>query len=81
MNPISASAKLKRVPLECRLTPQDVLRALADDPLPFALTGDWAGGGAVLGSTPLTVADAKADPLHCSTWCHKWTGRHIRMTR
>ena len=63
MDPISASAKLERVPLDCRLTPQDVLRALADDPLPFALTGDWAGGAAVLGSSPLTVADAKADPF------------------
>ncbi|MGZ4286215.1 MAG: aminodeoxychorismate synthase component I [Solirubrobacteraceae bacterium] len=63
MHAITASAKLERVPLECRLAPQDVLRALADDPLPFALTGDWAGGGAILGSSPLTVADTEADPF------------------
>src|ERR1051326_8248845 len=63
MHGIPGSAKLERVPLECELAPQDVLRALADDPLPFALTGDWAGGGAVLGSSPLVVADAKADPF------------------
>ena len=60
---ITASAKLERVPLECRLAPQDVLRAVADDPLPFALTGDWAGGGAIVGSSPLTVADTEADPF------------------
>jgi para-aminobenzoate synthetase/4-amino-4-deoxychorismate lyase len=63
MYAITASATLERVPLECRLAPQDVLRALADEPLPFALTGDWAGGGAVVGSAPLKVANAKADPF------------------
>jgi para-aminobenzoate synthetase/4-amino-4-deoxychorismate lyase len=63
MNAIPASAKLERVPLECGLAPQDVLRALADDPLPFALTGDWAGGGAIIGSRPRTVAGADVDPF------------------
>jgi para-aminobenzoate synthetase/4-amino-4-deoxychorismate lyase len=63
MGAIAASAKLQRVPLASRLTPQDALRALADDPLPFALTGDWAGGGAIVGSSPLAVADTAADPL------------------
>jgi para-aminobenzoate synthetase/4-amino-4-deoxychorismate lyase len=63
MYAIAASAKLQRVPLDCRLAPQDVLRALADEPLPFALTGDWAGGGAILGSSPLSVADANNDPF------------------
>jgi para-aminobenzoate synthetase/4-amino-4-deoxychorismate lyase len=58
-----ASAKLGRVPLDCRLTPQDALRAIADEPWPFALTGDWAGGGAVVGSSPLVVADPDADPF------------------
>jgi para-aminobenzoate synthetase / 4-amino-4-deoxychorismate lyase len=58
-----ASAKLERVPLNCRLTPQDALRAVNDQPWPFALTGDWAGGGAVVGSTPLVVADPGADPF------------------
>jgi para-aminobenzoate synthetase/4-amino-4-deoxychorismate lyase len=58
-----ASAKLERVPLDCRLTPQDALRAIADEPWPFALTGDWAGGGAVVGSSPLLLADPDADPF------------------
>jgi para-aminobenzoate synthetase/4-amino-4-deoxychorismate lyase len=58
-----ASAKLKRVPLDCRLTPRDALRAINDQPWPFALTGEWAGGGAVVGSSPLVVADPDADPF------------------
>jgi para-aminobenzoate synthetase/4-amino-4-deoxychorismate lyase len=58
-----ASAKLERVRLDCRLTPQDALRAIADEPWPFALTGDWAGGGAVVGSSPLLLADPDADPF------------------
>jgi para-aminobenzoate synthetase/4-amino-4-deoxychorismate lyase len=63
MSTIPASAKLERLPLDCDLTPQDVLRALADEPWPFALTGDWAGGGAVVGSSPLVVAEPDADPF------------------
>ena len=57
------SAKLERVRLDCRLTPQDALRAIADEPWPFALTGDWVGGGAVVGASPLVVADPDADPF------------------
>jgi para-aminobenzoate synthetase/4-amino-4-deoxychorismate lyase len=57
------SAKLDRVALDCRLAPQDVLRAIDDQPWPFALTGDWAGGGAVVGCSPLVVADPDADPF------------------
>jgi para-aminobenzoate synthetase/4-amino-4-deoxychorismate lyase len=63
MRAIAAAANLQRVPLTCRLTPQDVLLALADDPFPFALTGDWAGGGAIVGSSPVAVADQAADPF------------------
>jgi para-aminobenzoate synthetase / 4-amino-4-deoxychorismate lyase len=58
-----ASAKLELVPLSCSLTPQDALRAINDQPWPFALTGDWAGGGAIIGSSPLVVADPGADPF------------------
>jgi para-aminobenzoate synthetase / 4-amino-4-deoxychorismate lyase len=57
------SAQLERVRLDCRLSPQDALRAIADEPWPFALSGDWAGGGAVVGSSPLFVADPDADPF------------------
>ena len=58
-----APAKLERVQLDCTLTPQDALRAVGDQPWPFALTGDWAGGGAIVGSDPLIVADPGADPF------------------
>ncbi len=58
-----APARLERVPLEDGLTPQDALRAIGDQPWPFALTGEWAGGGAILGSSPVIVADADSDPF------------------
>ena len=60
---IPASAKLERVKLDSSVAPQDALRLLADEPWPFALTGDWAGGGAVVGSNPLVVAEPGADPF------------------
>ncbi len=63
MSTTFASAKLERVPLRCRLTPQDALRAMHDQPWPFALTGDWAGGGSIVGSSPLVVASPDADPF------------------
>jgi para-aminobenzoate synthetase/4-amino-4-deoxychorismate lyase len=56
-------ATLWRVRLPCRLAPARVLELLADEPLPFALTGRWAGGGAIVGSDPLLVADRDADPF------------------
>ncbi|CAA9478054.1 MAG: Para-aminobenzoate synthase, aminase component [uncultured Solirubrobacteraceae bacterium] len=40
-----------------------VLAALADLPHPFALTGRWAGGGAVLGADPRRVLGADEDPF------------------
>jgi para-aminobenzoate synthetase / 4-amino-4-deoxychorismate lyase len=53
-----------RVPLDCALSPADVLRILAhSDPLPFALTGSWAGGGAIVGSDPVRVAGDGEDPF------------------
>ncbi len=63
MSVIGASARLERVKLDCRLAPQDALRALADERWLFALTGDWAGGGAIVGAAPLAIADADADPF------------------
>jgi para-aminobenzoate synthetase/4-amino-4-deoxychorismate lyase len=49
-------ATLERVRLNCRLSPERVLEAVGGDELPFALTGSWAGGGAIVGSCPLAVA-------------------------
>ena len=40
------------VPLDCTLPAERVLLALRDEPWPFALTGRWAGGGAIVGSAP-----------------------------
>jgi para-aminobenzoate synthetase / 4-amino-4-deoxychorismate lyase len=43
------------------LSPLAVLRLLRGDRHPFALTGVWAGGRAVLGSEPVTTRTAPAD--------------------
>jgi anthranilate/para-aminobenzoate synthase component I len=62
--PSVPSATLARVPLPCRLEPAQVLQALARrEPLPFALTGAWAGGGAIVGADPLRVAADTDDPF------------------
>lgn len=45
------------------MAPGDVLAAISDQPLPFALAGSWAGGGAIVGSTPIVVADDRDDPF------------------
>ncbi len=58
-----APVELLRVPLPCRLSPGEVLQALAGEPLPFALVGTWAGGGAIVGADPLRVAADDADPF------------------
>ena len=64
----SSSATLARVPLECALSPAQVLRLLAErEPLPFALSGMWThpshGGGAIVGADPLRVAADTEDPF------------------
>ena len=55
--------RLHAIPLDCALSPTDVLRTVCDEPWPFALTGSWGGGGAIVGSNPLIVADARDDPF------------------
>src|SRR5436190_112248 len=52
-----------RIPLEGTLAPREAVRALRGDTRPFALIGDWAGGGALLGSEPLRVARRDEDPF------------------
>jgi para-aminobenzoate synthetase/4-amino-4-deoxychorismate lyase len=54
-------ARLWRVPLESAATPWQAALALRGDERPFALTGRWAGGGAVLGSAPVDVLGAADD--------------------
>ncbi|HLH64909.1 MAG TPA: chorismate-binding protein [Solirubrobacteraceae bacterium] len=60
---MSATARLVREPLACTPAPQVVLRLLSAERLPFALCGAWAGGGAIVGSEPLAVADVADDPF------------------
>jgi para-aminobenzoate synthetase/4-amino-4-deoxychorismate lyase len=55
--------RLTREPLDTGLSPQDVLRALRGDRMPFLLAGEWAGGGAVAGSEPIRVAEPGEDPF------------------
>ena len=52
-----------RIALESRLAPREALLALRGDAHPFALVGDWAGGGALLGSEPVRVLGPNEDPF------------------
>jgi len=52
-----------RVPLDCSLPAERVLLALRDEPWPFALTGRWAGGGAIVGCAPVRLLRADDDPF------------------
>lgn len=64
-DPPAASVMLVRirVELECTLPAERVLLALAGEPWPFALTGRWAGGGAIVGCAPRRVLRAGEDPF------------------
>lgn len=57
------AVRLLRVPLQADCSPQRALLALAGDRLPFALTGRWAGGGAIVGSEPTRLAAPGDDPF------------------
>lgn len=57
------AVRLLREQLAADCTPEAALRALADEPWPFALTGQWAGGGALVGSSPLRLAQPHEDPF------------------
>jgi anthranilate/para-aminobenzoate synthase component I len=48
-------ATLIREPLRSDWIAADAIHAVAGERLPFALTGAWAGGGAIVSSEPLTV--------------------------
>jgi para-aminobenzoate synthetase/4-amino-4-deoxychorismate lyase len=56
-------ALLVRTALDSSFTPGQALLALRDDVRPFALVGDWAGGGAMVGSAPVRTLVAGEDPL------------------
>lgn len=50
-------ARAVRIALDCALPPERVLLALRGEPWPFALTGRWAGGGAIVGAAPREVVE------------------------
>jgi para-aminobenzoate synthetase/4-amino-4-deoxychorismate lyase len=54
---------LFRAPLNTRLSLDLALRCLHDTDRPFALTGAWADGGALLGCSPVRVAGEDEDPF------------------
>jgi para-aminobenzoate synthetase / 4-amino-4-deoxychorismate lyase len=60
---VPARARLVRVPLEGGPEPAEGALLVRDDAHPFALAGDWAGGGALVGSEPLVVAADDEDPF------------------
>ena len=57
------AVRLLRVPLAGGCSVAAAVRALAHEPLPFALSGRWAGGGAIVGASPLRVATPDDDPF------------------
>ena len=54
--------RLLRRALDWELGPLEVLRLVRDDRHPVALLGDWAGGGAVIGSEPARGPQPAAGP-------------------
>jgi para-aminobenzoate synthetase/4-amino-4-deoxychorismate lyase len=56
---VSEHATLIREPLPCSWTAAEAVQGIAGERLPFALTGAWAGGGAVVGCDPLEVVQPR----------------------
>ncbi len=61
--PVPERARLVRVELEGELSGPEGCLLVRGDEHPFGLAGDWAGGGALVGSEPLVVAGAHEDPF------------------
>jgi para-aminobenzoate synthetase/4-amino-4-deoxychorismate lyase len=61
--PLTGPARLVRVPLDGALEAPYAALLVAGDTRPFALSGAWAGGGAIAGSEPVAVAPGTADPF------------------
>ena len=57
------NARLVRLALEGELSAAEGTLLVRGDDRPFALAGDWAGGGALVGSEPLVVAGPEEDPF------------------
>ena len=52
-----------RVALDCSLPAERVLLALRGEPFAFALTGRWAGGGAIVGCAPVARPRRRRGPV------------------
>lgn len=57
------AATLIVTPIECDLSPTEVARRLCRDDGSFALIGDWAGRGALIGSSPVWQVVEDGDPF------------------
>ena len=55
------TARLVRIALDGALSAAEGALLVRGDAHPFALAGDWAGGGALIGSEPLLVAGPEED--------------------
>jgi para-aminobenzoate synthetase/4-amino-4-deoxychorismate lyase len=60
---VRPTATFIREQLPVTLSAGEALALLAAEPMPFALSGQWAGGGAILGSEPVVVAGDDDDPF------------------
>jgi para-aminobenzoate synthetase/4-amino-4-deoxychorismate lyase len=60
---VPESARLVRIQLEGELSATEGTLLVRGDERAFALAGDWAGGGAVVGSEPVVVARPEEDPF------------------
>ena len=60
---VPESARLMRIELEGELSAAEGTLLVRGDDRPFSLAGDWAGGGALVGSEPLVVAAPEDDPF------------------
>src|SRR3954467_10393515 len=56
-------ARLVRIELDGELSAAEGCLLVRGDERPFGLAGDWAGGGALIGSEPLVVAGPDEDPF------------------
>jgi para-aminobenzoate synthetase/4-amino-4-deoxychorismate lyase len=58
-----AVARPLRIPLAGSVSAGEAALLVRGDENPFALSGDWAGGAALVGSEPVTVARPEDDPF------------------
>ncbi|HET8822841.1 MAG TPA: aminodeoxychorismate synthase component I [Thermoleophilaceae bacterium] len=60
---VPARARLVRIELEGNAAAAEAALLVRGDAHPFALAGDWAGGGAIVGSEPVALAGPDDDPF------------------